>query len=89
MYAKLDEALYTKGYTHSLFHKKTLDSTNFVAIYVILTGTSVAEIEELKTFLHKKFKIKDLGKLYYFFRMKLLYKEDGTLFQKEIFFLIS
>ena len=94
-YAKLAEALYTKGYTHSLndyslFHKKSADSTIFVAVYVddvILTGTSVAEIEELKIFLHDKFKIKDLGKLHYFLGMEVLYKEDGLIISQRKFVL--
>lgn len=52
---------------YSLFHRKTADSTIFVAFYVdddLLTGTNMIEIKELKAFLHDKFKIKDLGRLH-------------------------
>lgn len=94
-YAKLTEALYSKGYTHSLndyslFHKKSTTSTIFVAVYVddvILTGTCVSEIEELKTFLHDTFRIKDLGKLHYFLGMEVLYKDDGLIISQRKFVL--
>uniref|UniRef100_M1ANG9 Integrase catalytic domain-containing protein n=1 Tax=Solanum tuberosum TaxID=4113 RepID=M1ANG9_SOLTU len=94
-YAKLTEALYSKGYTHSLndyslFHKKSENSSIFVAVYVddvILTGTSDSEIEELKIFLHDKFKIKDLGRLHYFLGMEVLYKEDGLIISQRKFVL--
>ena len=92
-YAKLTEALYSKGYTHSLndyslFHKKSETSSIFVVVYVddvILTGTNVSEIEELKTFLHDQFKIKDLGKLHYFLGMEVLYKDDGLIISQRKF----
>nr|XP_016475727.1 PREDICTED: uncharacterized mitochondrial protein AtMg00810-like [Nicotiana tabacum] len=58
------------------------NSTVFVAVYaddVILTGTNLEEITELKALVHNQFRIKDLGKLHYFLGLKILYKGDGVL----------
>nr|XP_016476901.1 PREDICTED: uncharacterized mitochondrial protein AtMg00810-like [Nicotiana tabacum] len=88
-YAKLSEALFSRGYTHSmldylLFHKK--EGTN--AVYVddiVVTGTDVVELERLKSFLHDSFRIKDLGKLHYFLGMEVLYKADGVVISQRKF----
>lgn len=65
----------------------------FMAIYVddiAVTGIDSAEIESLKSFLHKQFKIKDLVQLYYFLWMKILYKSDGVFdFTKKIYYRIA
>ncbi|XP_019263195.1 PREDICTED: uncharacterized protein LOC109240958 [Nicotiana attenuata] len=68
-YAKLTEALCSRGYAHSMYdysllYKKTENSTVYIAMYVddiMVTGTDIMEIEELKAFLNDNFKIKDLG----------------------------
>ena len=63
-------------YDYSLFYKKTLNSAVYVAVYVddiVLTGTDVDEIADLKVYLHNKFKIKDLGLLHYFLGMEVLH----------------
>jgi len=94
-YAKLAEVLYSRGYTHSLndyslFHRKTANSTIFVAVYVddvLLTGTDKIEVKELKTFLHDKFKIKDLGRMHYFLGIEVLYKDDGLIISQRKFVL--
>nr|XP_016499718.1 PREDICTED: uncharacterized protein LOC107818251 [Nicotiana tabacum] len=60
---------------YSLFSKKTSSSTIFVVIYVddvIITGTYSVEIDNLKAFLNKRFKIKDIGRLHYFLGLQLL-----------------
>jgi len=54
---------------------------------VILTGTNIFEIKELKAFLHDKFKIKDLGKLHYFLGLEVLYKDDGLIISQRKFVL--
>lgn len=62
----------------------------YVVVYiddVILTGISISRIKELIIFLHDKFKIKDLGKLHYFLRMEVLYKEDGLIISQRKFVL--
>ena len=92
-YAKLTDALNSRGYTHSmndysLFHKKSSSSMVLVAVYVddvIITGTDLLEIQDLKTFLHETFKIKDLGRLHYFLGLEVLYKEDGILISQRKF----
>ncbi|XP_019264375.1 PREDICTED: uncharacterized protein LOC109242003 [Nicotiana attenuata] len=86
-YAKLSEALSSMGYKHSendysLFSKKTSSHIIFVVVYVddvIITGTDSVEIANLKSFLDKQFRIKDLGKLHYFLGLKVLYKSDGVI----------
>lgn len=75
---------------YSLFHRKSVISTIFIDVYVddvIIIGTNVSEIEDLKTFLHDQFKIKDLGKLHYFVRMEVLYKKDGLIISQRKFVL--
>lgn len=62
----------------------------FVVVYVddvLLTGTDSTEIESFKSFLHDKFKIKDLGKLHYFLGLEILYKNDGILISQRKFVL--
>uniref|UniRef100_M1DD39 Reverse transcriptase Ty1/copia-type domain-containing protein n=1 Tax=Solanum tuberosum TaxID=4113 RepID=M1DD39_SOLTU len=94
-YAKLTDALNSRGYIHSmndysLFHKKSGSSIVFVAVYVddvLLTGTDLIEINNLKIFLHETFKIKDLGRLHYFLGLEILYKEDGILISQRKFVL--
>ncbi|XP_019260703.1 PREDICTED: uncharacterized protein LOC109238670 [Nicotiana attenuata] len=92
-YAKLSQALYARGYTHSLndyslFIKRSDSSTVFLAIYVddiILTGDDPKEINALKIFLDDQFKIKDLGLLNYFLGIELLYVDFGVLLHQRKF----
>lgn len=94
-YDKLTQALRSRGYQHSLndyslFFKKTDHSVIFIAVYVddiLLTGTDLVEIQQLKAFLHDRFKIKDLGILHYFLGLEILYKADGILISQRKFVL--
>ncbi|XP_075100974.1 uncharacterized protein LOC142176701 [Nicotiana tabacum] len=60
-YAKLTEALCSRGYTHSmydysLFYKRNGDSSVYITVYVddvLMTATDQQEIAQLKTFLHE------------------------------------
>ncbi|XP_019248574.1 PREDICTED: uncharacterized protein LOC109227835 [Nicotiana attenuata] len=64
------------------------NSVVFVAVYVddvLLTGIYLEEIKALKTFLHATFKIKDLGRLYYFLGLEILYKHDGVIITQRKF----
>lgn len=79
-YAKLSFALHIRGYSHSphdhcLFLKKIDKSLINVAIYaddVLVTGNDNDEIAKLKTFLHDRFQIKDLGLLDFFLGLSSL-----------------
>ncbi|XP_019260741.1 PREDICTED: uncharacterized protein LOC109238720 [Nicotiana attenuata] len=92
-YAKLSEALCSRGYAHSmldysLFYKKEGTNAIYVTIYVddiVVTGTDVVELERLKCFLHASFKIKDLGKMHYFLGVEVLYKADGVVISQRKF----
>ncbi|XP_019245188.1 PREDICTED: uncharacterized protein LOC109225051 [Nicotiana attenuata] len=62
----------------------------YVAVYVddvLLTGTDQSEIDQLKSFLHNKFRIKDPGKLHYFLGLEVLYKADGVIISQRKFLL--
>ncbi|XP_019258159.1 PREDICTED: uncharacterized protein LOC109236430 [Nicotiana attenuata] len=93
LYAKLTEALYSRGYTHSmfdysLFYKGKGNSVTFVAVYVddvIITGAHLEKITSLTKFLHETFRIKDLGRLHYFLGLEILYKGDGVLIKQRKF----
>lgn len=79
-YAKLSKALHSRGYRHSLndnslFTKGSGDFLVILVVYVddiILTGTNLQEIFDLKLFLHDQFKLKDLGLLHYFLGIEIL-----------------
>lgn len=79
-YAKLSDSLISIGYTHfvadySLFTKVHNSSFTALLIYVddiVLVGNDLSEIQYVKTFLHKCFKIKDLRSLRLFLGSKLL-----------------
>ncbi|XP_075074851.1 uncharacterized protein LOC142162398 [Nicotiana tabacum] len=94
-YDKLTEVLYSRGYAHSmhdysLFYRKQNSSIVFIAVYVddvLLIGTDSEEIDQLKAFLHDKFRIKDLGQLHYFLGLEILYKLDGIIISQRKFVL--
>lgn len=94
-YAKLTEALCSRGYAHSmydysLFYKKKANSAVYVAVYVddiVLTGTDADEIADLKVYLNNKFKIKDLGLLHYFLGMEVLHTDQGIIVSQRKFVL--
>lgn len=54
-----------------------------------MTGDDLVEIYELRGQLSKEFKIKDLGRLKYFWVLKLLTREVGSSSHNKITFLIS
>lgn len=92
-YVKLSDALRSRGYTHSLidyflFFRKKEASTVFIVVYVddiLLTGTNIEEINNLKELLHNQFKIKDQGKLHYFLGLKILYTAMGVIISQRKF----
>ncbi|PNX84365.1 retrovirus-related Pol polyprotein from transposon TNT 1-94, partial [Trifolium pratense] len=83
--AKLTETLLSSGYIqskadYSLFTKNT--STGFTAILVyvddlVLGGTDINEIHQLKALLDNKFSIKDLGSLKYFLGFEVARSKTG------------
>ena len=87
-YSKLTEALSSRSYSHShfdhsLFYRKEGSLAVFVAVYVddvILTGTDTTEIAQLKIYLDNTFKIKDLGRLHYFWAWRFLIQQMEFLF---------
>ncbi|XP_019225022.1 PREDICTED: uncharacterized protein LOC109206638 [Nicotiana attenuata] len=92
-YAKLSQALCSRGYSHSLndyslFTRSSGSSLVILAVYVddiILTGTDLSEISSLKGFLHEQFRIKDLGSLNYFLGIEVLYCDSGVLLHQKKF----
>ncbi|XP_004289307.1 PREDICTED: uncharacterized mitochondrial protein AtMg00810-like [Fragaria vesca subsp. vesca] len=84
-YAKLSSILEEVGFQRSnadssLFVRNGASRKLVVLIYVddlIITGDNVQEIEVLKQALHKKFAIKDLGKLKYFLGIEMATSKKG------------
>ena len=84
---KLAQSLHALGFSksqhdHSLFIKKSGEDICIAAVYVddiIVTGTNLSDIEELKSHLHHQFSIKDLGKLNYFLGIEVGYTSEGIL----------
>lgn len=52
---------------------------------IILTVTDLVEIDALKSFLHDRFRIKDLGILHYFLGVEVMYSSEGVLLHQKKF----
>ncbi|XP_016570554.2 uncharacterized protein LOC107868382 [Capsicum annuum] len=89
----MSHALHSRGYYHSLndyflFTRGSGSSLVLLTVYVddiILTGTDLEEISNLKLFLHDQFKIKDLGLLHYFLGIEVFYSGSGILLHQSKF----
>ncbi|XP_019429920.1 PREDICTED: uncharacterized protein LOC109337405 [Lupinus angustifolius] len=70
-HSEADQALFTKSYCPSLI---------IILVYVddmILTGNNLTEIQSVKTYLHKSFKIKDFGPLRFFLGLEIARSKSG------------
>jgi hypothetical protein len=84
-YAKLTSLLVKEGYKqsnadHSLFTLSQQDDFTALLIYVddiILSGTSLHEIDRIKAILDNNFKIKDLGVVKYFLGLEVAHSKAG------------
>ncbi|CAM9000885.1 unnamed protein product [Rhodiola kirilowii] len=84
-FEKLSEALLGFGFRQSLFDYSLFvlqgqKHTTFLLIYVddiVITGTSVAIINEVKQFIHAKFRLKDLGLLRFFLGLEVARSSQG------------
>ncbi|KAK6119428.1 hypothetical protein DH2020_046828 [Rehmannia glutinosa] len=66
---------------HCLFCKKSADSFLALVVYVddvLVTGSNLADIDALKSNLHKLFTIKDLGHAKYFLGLEIARSSSGT-----------
>ncbi|XP_019256267.1 PREDICTED: uncharacterized protein LOC109234653 [Nicotiana attenuata] len=94
-YAKLSQALWSRGYTHSLnvyslFVKGSSCDIVILVVYVdniILTVNNLVEISTLKKFLDNEFKKKDLGLLHYFLGIEVSTSPDGVFLNQRKFVL--
>lgn len=86
-FAKLVTELTLLGFSqskndYSLFINKTANHITLAAVYVddiIITGTHPQTIDILKSHLHQKFSIKDLGLLNYFLGIEVTYVPAGIV----------
>ncbi|CAM8937311.1 unnamed protein product [Rhodiola kirilowii] len=84
-FAKFSESLLAFGFHRSLndYSLFTLErGSDFILLLVyvddvILTGTSQLLIDEIKSYIHQLFKIKDLGVLKYFLGLEVARSHDG------------
>ncbi|GAU45704.1 hypothetical protein TSUD_86800 [Trifolium subterraneum] len=91
-YEKLSALLIHEGYTqstsdYSLFTKKCSSDFTAILVYVddiIVAGTSMTEIQRIKSILDTNFKIKDLGILKYFLGLEVAHAKEGiTICQRK------
>ncbi|XP_071688695.1 uncharacterized mitochondrial protein AtMg00810-like [Rutidosis leptorrhynchoides] len=83
---KFCDALYEYGFVksvndYSLFVKFTSNACIYLLVYVddiVITGSSLKDIQDCKTYLSTKFKIKDLGNLEYFLGIELVNNDSGV-----------
>ena len=86
-YSKFSQALIQFGFKHSrsdysLFTKRSSPSFVALLVYVddiVITSPSIAEIDELKLFLHSQFKLKDFGVLKYFLGLEIARSINGIV----------
>ncbi|CAN1266422.1 Retrovirus-related Pol polyprotein from transposon TNT 1-94 [Linum perenne] len=86
-FVKLSSALKSEGFKqsaadHSVFIYSTMADMVVLLVYVddiILAGSSLQLIEEIKGKLHLHFKIKDLGKLKYFLGLEVARSSSGIV----------
>jgi hypothetical protein len=67
---------------HSLFVQEKGSTLTIVLIYVddiIITGNNNSAIQDIKLFLQKQFRIKDLGKLKYFLGLEVARSKAGIV----------
>ncbi|XP_014493112.1 uncharacterized protein LOC106755465 [Vigna radiata var. radiata] len=84
-FEKLSTFLASISYTqsksdHSLFTKETPTGLTALLVYVddiILAGNSMTEINRIKSLLHNRFQVKDLGKLKYFLGLEVARSKKG------------
>lgn len=84
---KLVEILTSSGFIqshfdYSLFTRKKGDNIVIILVYVddlLITGNDHTLIQESKTALQEKFKIKDLGEMKYFFGIEIARSKEGIL----------
>ncbi|GAU47169.1 hypothetical protein TSUD_28920 [Trifolium subterraneum] len=86
-YEKLSTLLVQQGYhqsqsDHSLFTMKNNEHFTAILVYVddiIMAGSSIIEIDRMKTILDTNFKIKDLGNLKYFLGLEVAQSSQGIM----------
>lgn len=67
-------------YDSALFIRTTEHRTTLLLLYVddiIITGSDITGIRDVKDFLHRQFKMKDLGFLKYFLGLEVLFDSGG------------
>ncbi|GKB65306.1 retrovirus-related pol polyprotein from transposon TNT 1-94 [Tanacetum coccineum] len=90
-FAKLSTALLSFGYQqskadYSLFTKKDAESFTAVLVYVddlLITGTHLDKIQELKNQLSSHFHMKDLGQLSYFLGFEVSKSDQGIFISQK------
>lgn len=94
-FSKFSEAIRSAGYTqskadYSLFTRKVGASFTALLIYVddiLITGNDLTAIDALKSFLNKRFRIKDLGDLKFFLGIEIARSKKGIFISQRKYLL--
>lgn len=79
-FALMEWGFHTTSVDHSLFVNRIGDSFIALLVYfddVIAVSNDLALVQDIKTCLHDRFKIKDLGELKYFLGLEVAHSKQG------------
>ena len=91
-YAKMDSYLLSKNfvrckYDSNVYFLKKINSLLIIVLYVddlLITGSSASVITNIKTALHKRFSMKDMGLLNFFLGLEIYQSDSGITISQPV-----